>query len=271
MKTGAYKATTKDGKTVYRSKISYRGKSVSLGTYETEEEANGAYYEAKKLYADDMISIDEVFLGDRLRERMQSTFLPSDKVVSIINHRDHNIYIKTPIYIRNGYISYYMRDGKELKFDMDELFYYSSHRILKRGNSLYVNDFGMQYRILDRYGIHHNSVSGVDYTFVNGDELDFRSANIVVVNPYFGVRKKEELTARPYYETKIHLNGDFIVGRYSSQIKAAIAYNKACDYAREHGFLKEFAQNYVDEISPREYAEIYYDIQLPENFIRFFE
>lgn len=271
MKTGAYQATTKDGKTVFRSKISYRGKSVSLGTYETEVEANGAYVEAKKLYQDESISIDEVFLGDRLREKIKSAYLPSDKVVSIINHRDHNIYIKTPIYIRNGYISYFMRDGKELKFDMDELFYYSSHRILKRGNSLYVNDFGMQYRILDRYGIHHNSVSGVDYTFVNGDELDFRSANVVVVNPYFGVRKKEVLAAKPYYETKIHLNGDYIVGRFKDEVRAAIAYNKAADYAKEHGFDKDFPQNYVDEVSPREYAEIYYEIKLSENFVDFFK
>ena len=271
MKAGAYRATTKDGKVVYRSKISYHGKSVSLGTYDTEDEANGAYTEAQKLYTNLNLTIDEVFLGDKVRAGHKGRFLPSDKVVSILNHRDHDIYIKTPIYIRNGYISYFMRDGSELKFDMDELFYYSSHRILKRGESLYVNDFGMQYRILDRYGIHINSVSGKDYTFVNGDSLDFRSANVIVVNPYFGVHKKEEVEGKPYFEAKIHLNGDYIIGRYKTQVKAAIAYNKACDYAKENGLDREFIQNYIDEISPREYADIYTEIKLPQSFLSFFE
>ncbi len=267
---GVYEAKTKDGMTVYRSKISYNGKSVSLGTYETMEGANGAYNEAKKLYFDESLNIDEVFLGDSIREGHKGRFLPSDKVVSILNHRDHNIYIKTPIYIRTGYISYYLKDGREMKFDMDELFYYSSHRILKRGESLYVNDFGMQYRILDRYGIHHNSVSGVDYTFVNGDELDFRSANVIVINRFFGVHRKEEITGKPYYETKIHINGDYIIGRYKSDVRAAIAYNKAADYAKEHGLDKEFPQNYVDDISPREYADVYLDLKLPKKFLEFF-
>ena len=246
---GVYEAKTKDGMSVYRSKISYNGKSVSLGTYETMEGANGAYNEAKKLYFDESLNIDEVFLGDSIREGHKGRFLPSDKVVSILNHRDHNIYIKTPIYIRTGYISYYLRDGREMKFDMDELFYYSSHRILKRGESLYVN---------------------VDYTFVNGDELDFRSANVIVINRFFGVHRKEEIAGKPYYETKIHINGDYIIGRYKSDVRAAIAYNKAADYAKEHGLDKEFPQNYVDDISPREYADVYLELKLPKKFLEFF-
>ena len=45
-----------------------------------------------------------------------------------------------------------------LKFDIDDLFYYSSHKILKRQGHLYVNDYGMQITILNRYGIKNYGV-----------------------------------------------------------------------------------------------------------------
>ena len=272
---GAYLWKDKSGKIWYRSKISHKGVSVSLGSFATEEEANAACEEARMLYESD-ISIDRVVLSDRQRKAhrdengRRDCFLPGSKVVSIINHRDHHIYIKTPIYIRSSYFSYYLDDGTELKFDMDELFFYSSHRILKRGGCLYVNDLGMQIRLLDRYGIHNFSVAGRDYEFVDKDPCNMMSANILVINPYFGVQKKK---AGPtyYYECSIHLNGDYLIGRFNDVVTAATAYNKAVDYARDHGMKKQFPENYIDGLSPRKYAEIYTSVELPDNFKSFFE
>ena len=63
------------------------------------------------------------------------------------------MYIPTPIYLRKNYFSYYLSIHRELKFDIDDLFYYSSHRILTRQGHLYVNHYGMQLTLLGRYGI----------------------------------------------------------------------------------------------------------------------
>lgn len=68
------------------------------------------------------------------------------------------MYIKTPIYLRKNYFSYYLDISHELKFDIDDLFYYSEHRILKRQGHLYVNDYGMQVTLLNRYGIQPHAV-----------------------------------------------------------------------------------------------------------------
>jgi ATP-dependent Clp protease adapter protein ClpS len=272
---GAYLWKDKSGKIWYRSKISHKGVSVSLGSFKSKSEAGAAFEEAARLYDSD-ISIDRVLLSDGQRKAhrdengFRDCFLSGSKVVSIINHRDHNIYIKTPIYIRSTYFSYYLGDGTELKFDMDELFFYSSHRILKRGGSLYINDFGMQVRLLDRYGIHSFSVAGRDYEFQDGDPCNLRSANILVINPYFGVQKKKAGSIY-YYECSIHLNGDYLIGRFKDEVTAATAYNKAVDYARDHGMKKQFTENYIEGLSPRRYADIYTSVELPQNFISFFE
>lgn len=70
-----------------------------------------------------------------------------------MNFRDNGVYIKTPIYLRRNYFEYFLSPTLILKFDIDDLFYYSSHRIQKRGGHLFVSDYGMQYNILSRYGI----------------------------------------------------------------------------------------------------------------------
>lgn len=297
---GAYFHRKKDGTVCYRSKISYRGKSISLGTFCAEKEAAEAYRTAELLYSDKNMTVEKLSLArfvipmteiesesntkSNLKSKMKSKHdasilsvkktvyspLPADKVVSILNHRDNGIYIKTPIYLRKGYFSYYLKDGTELKFDTDDLFYFSSHRILNRGGSLYVNDFGTQYRIVGRYGIHNFSVPGRDYLFANGDETDFRSSNIVIRNPYFGVFQKKE-NGTLTFETRIHINGDYIVGIYNSPEMAAIAYNKAADYAISHGFNKKFPQNFVESVTASQYATVYTDIRLSKNYTNYFE
>ena len=262
MMQGVYTATKKDGSTYYRVSITYNKKHVSIGSYENESDAHSAYLEAKMLYEDTSITL--------LNYQSKTKLLSNDKIITILNHRDHKMYIKTPIYLRGNYFSYFLDYKTELKFDNDDLFYYSSHRILKRQGHLYVNDYGMQYSILDRYGIKAFAVSGKDYTFANGDSLDFRYSNVIVINKYHGVSKIDyQDTTR--FLCKIHLNGDFIIGRFRSEEKAAVAYNKAVDFARDHGFEKDFIENYVLEYTAKEYADVYTDISLPDKYIKYIE
>ena len=262
MAQGVYPATHKDGSLYFRTKISYRGKHVSLGSFDTEDEARGAYAEAALLYQTPEIGI--------LNFQPEIHHLSVDKAITILNHRDHGMYFKTPIYLRTGYFSYFLSGVGELKFDNDDLFYYSSHRILVHNGHLYVNDYGMQYGILSRYGIKNFAVAGKDYTFANGDTLDFRYANIIVINKYHGVHRVlyHDLVR---HETKIHINGDYLIGRFATDALAAVAYNKAADAAIDAGVKKNFIQNYVVEYTAADYAAAYDKIRLPEKYLRYLE
>jgi hypothetical protein len=62
-----------------------------------------------------------------------------------------------------------------------------------------------------------------------------------------------------------------LIGRFKDEVTAATAYNKAVDYARDHGMKKQFTENYIEGLSPRRYADIYTSVELPQNFISFFE
>jgi hypothetical protein len=101
---------------------------------------------------------------------------------------------------------------------------------------------------------------------VNGDESDFRYSNIEVINPYFGVSR---ITVRGQYRyrVRIHLNGNYTVGTYRSETHAAIAYNKAADLAKKAGIEKDFPQNYIEELSGREYADIYTAIKIAPKYL----
>lgn len=262
MKKGAYMSKKKDGTVYYRSNISYKGRHISLGSYSCEDDASSAYFAAKNIYADSDITL--------LNLSENHAPLDYDKAISIINHRDNGIYIKTPIYLRKGYFSYFLKGIGELKFDNDDLFYYSSHRILVHDGHLYVNDFGMQYGILARFGIKNYAVAGRDYTFANGDDRDFRYQNVIVINKYHGVYKKES-DGFDSHHVKIHINGDFFIGEYENDAIAAVAYNKAADAAHDAGIKKNFPQNYVVEFSPEEYANVYRSITLPRKYLLYLE
>ena len=92
--------------------------------------------------------------------------------------------------------------------------------------------------------------------FVNGDNSDFRYSNIVIVNRYHGVLQFLK-NGLPRYRVVIHINGNYQIGSYSSEEKAAIAYNKAIDILRNKGVTNNFLSNYVEDIAPSRYAEIY--------------
>lgn len=124
-----------------------------------------------------------------------------------------------------------------LTFDVDDLFYFSDKSIMKRGNHLFVAEYGMQTNILSRYGIRDHAVPGRDYYFSNGNPYDFRYGNVNIVNRYYGVQKIIK-KGQPRYKTVIHINGNFVVGTYKTEEEAAIAYNKAVHCLKKNGCKK---------------------------------
>lgn len=250
---GVYKALKKDGTMYYRSSITYQNKHISLGSYPDEKEAHEAYKEAYNLLKDSSYRIDSY--------NEELYFLSFQKWVVLINFRDNKIYIKNPIYIMKHFFFYYINKDIFFRFDADDLFYYSTHKIMKRGGHLFVSDYGMQVNILSRYGIKNYGVAGRDYRFVNGDSTDYRYSNIEIINKYNGVTKIIT-KGLPVYLAKIHVNGDIIIGRYSTEVEAAIAYNKAVHLLRSKGINKNYSTNYIDETDEIEYAKIYHQVKV---------
>lgn len=261
MLAGVYIANKKDNSIYYRSSITYKGKHISLGSYATEEEAHQAYLYALKLL-DSMIAIDDALLSPKI--------LSFEKIVMLINFRDNRMYISTPIYLRKNYFSYYLAADRELKFDIDDLFYYSSHKILQRQGHLYVNDYGMQITLLTRYGVKSHAVVERDYRFVNGDANDFRYSNIEVINPYFGVMRFVK-NGMFRYRVRIHINGNHTIGTYRDLTRAAIAYNKAVDLAHQAGITKKYPENYIEDLSAKDYAEIYTKVRISGKYLEYLQ
>lgn len=160
MSTGVYQTSKKDGSLYYRASLTYHAKHISLGSSSDAAIAHAIYREAMDILSSPAITPENY--TSRIRH------LSFEKAISLLNFRDHGMYIKTPIYLQKGFFSYYLEADYDLKFDNDDLFYYSSHKIMRRGNHLFVNDYGMQYNIAQRYGIKNYGVAGRDYVFVNG-------------------------------------------------------------------------------------------------------
>ncbi len=258
MLPGVYKARKKDGTIYYRSSITYSGKHISLGSFPTEQKASKAYQ-----IADSLLRKNELSLEDY---RKQRDLLSFSKWVSLVNFRDNGMYIKTPIYLEKRFFHYYFSIDDYLTFDIDDLFYYSTRTISRRGGHLFVADYGMQVNILSRYGIKNFAVADRDYRFVNGNNKDFRYENIEIINRFHGVQKKEK-NSQQYYETKIHINGDYIVGRYQTEIEAAIAYNKAASILITKGYEKEYPVNFIEEFNTKEYRTLYKDIRISQKIM----
>ena len=258
MATGVYEAIKKDGTHYYRANIHFRAKHISLGSFATFEEANVVYLQARALLDDADATLPEAF---SCYEK-----IPFDKTVTLLNFRDNGMYLGTPIYLQSQhFFVYYLSPELELKFDNDDLFYYSSHRILQRGGHLYTNDYGMQVSLLSRYGIKNYAVMGTDYEFVNGDCHDFRYENIRNINPYYGVSRLNE-NGRISYQTRIHINGNYQIGIYTSETDAAIAYNKAVDLAKSAGIDRNYPTNYIAGLSASNYADIYTRIKVSKAY-----
>lgn len=250
---GAYRAVKKNGDIYYRSSVTCRGKHISLGSFDCEDKASAAYYRALELFTG-----EHIFSPDNYCDDMLFSFA---KYVSLLNFRDSGIYIRNPIYLRKTYFEYYYSAHDVYLFDIDDLFYYSEHKIMKRGGHLFVADYGMQVTILSRYGIRSHAVPGKDYIFINGNSHDMRYENIHIINPYHGVRQITT-DSETFYQTSIHIHGTYSVGHYATDIEAAIAYNKAIDLLVSLGCPITYQQNYIESVTGREYADIYNRINI---------
>lgn len=259
MLPGVFAANKKDGTLYYRASLTYKSKHISLGSFSTEKEAYNAYLNGSQIVN------SSISIADYDEENFVLGF---DKFVSLINFRDNKIYIKTPIYLKNRYFLYYLSKDCIFKFDIDDLFYYSNHKIMKRNGYLFVSDYGMQTNILYRYGIKHHAVAGRDYIFSNGDNQDYRYGNIEIINRYNGVTKIIDKGSEKF-RVKIHIIGDYIVGEYNTEIEAAIAYNKAIDTLKEKGININYTENYIDDITSKKYHELYEDIKISKSIRRF--
>lgn len=71
------------------------------------------------------------------------------------------------------------------------------------------------------------------------------------------------------YTVRIHIRGNYIVGRYATDIEAAIAYNKAIDILHSKGVTSNFTPNYVEAITPRRYAEIYSTLDIAPGILNY--
>lgn len=262
MLPGVYLSSKKNGEIYYRASVTYRGKHISLGSYPCEESANKAYLLALKILTDYSVTKIEGYPED--------CSLSFHKWVVLINYRDNLIYFKNPIYLKKRYFLYYLDINTCLRFDAEDLFYYAHHKIMKRGGHLFVSDYGMQVNILSRYGIKNYAVAGKDYLFVNGDHHDYSYQNIEIVNPYHGVTKviKKGITL---YIAKIHINGDYLIGKYRSEAEAAIAYNKAVLILRNNGLIRNYPQNYIEGINEITYASIFQKLRISKKLMLYAE
>lgn len=245
---GVYTTLKKNGTISYRSSITYQGKHISLGSYQTEEDAHTAYCEAQSILYSEQL--------EGIQYKPEDSVLSFNKYIILYNFKTTGFYFKTPIILQDNYFLYYLTPEHVLKFDVDDLFYYSTHTISKRGGHLFVSDYGMQVNILSRYGIKNFAVPDRDYRFINGDPTDFRYKNIEVINKYYGVQKllKNGLFI---YESIIHINGNFKIGTYQTEAEAAIAYNKAVDILQKKGIQKNYMTNFVTEVDEINYASLY--------------
>lgn len=258
---GVFCATKKDGSLYYRASLTYRSRHISLGSFDSESKAHEAYLDGCRILHDTCVTIHS-YDG--------TSALAFSKWVSLLNFRDNGIYIATPIYIYKKFFEYYLSPDHILKFDLDELFFYSSHKIMKRGGHLFVADYGMQINVASRYGIKNYGVEGRDYRFVNGDPNDYRYENIEILNRYHGViriRHKHKET----FQARIHVRSTLLIGRYESEIHAAIAYNKAIDILKKAGVKKQYVPNYIENLSPALYADIYNSLTISDTILSYEE
>lgn len=255
MLPGVYQAQKKNGEPYWRASLTHKGKHISLGSYESEELATLAYTEASELLRGSRTS-EGVLDHDQ-----DTAALGFAKWVAIVNLRDNGMYCNGPIYLQYRYFEYYLDKATVLRFSADDLFYYTHHNIQRKGGYLFVADYGMQVSILSRYGVRSFAVKNRDYYFKNGDETDFRAGNIVVVNRYFGVRS-QTVKGRTVYTTRIHVNGDLVVGHYETENEAAIAYNKAADMVNAAGVDIEYTRNYIENLSPTQYRLLYDSVKV---------
>ncbi len=254
---GIFSAVKKDGSVYYRASITYKNKHISLGSKDSEPQARRLYNEAGRILHSGL-SLDDYII---------TSALSFQTWVVLINYRDNGVYFKNPIYLKKNFFLYYISESLVLKFDKDDLFYYSEHAIQVRGGHFFCEDYGSQVNLKSRYGIRPFAVEGRDYRFLNGDNSDFRYENIEIINPYYGV-EKDEKKFPVSYRAKINVKGRYSLGSFADAETAAIAVNKAIDLLSRTGLRKKGTRsNFIENLSASRYADIYSSIELPKNFM----
>ncbi|MDO5382663.1 MAG: hypothetical protein Q4F06_08120 [Eubacteriales bacterium] len=266
MPAGVYKTRKKDGSPYYRVSFTYKNKHITLGGFDDENVAASVYITAREIVSDSAKYYIDPDTHTSSYNNCNQNF-PFNKFITLINFRDNDIYIKTPIYLCKNCFLYFLAPNNTLIFSTDDLFYYSNHTIMTRGGYYFVNDYGMQTSILSRYGIRNHSVKGRDYIFKNNDEHDFRYENVLVINHFNGVTQIEK-KGRTMYQSKIHINGDFIIGTYPTENEAAIAYNKVIDML-SGVVTTQYADNYIENISSISYASIYNNVKISKKLLNY--
>ncbi len=229
----------------YKVYLLHQSKKIYLGLYSTKELAENALHEATCVMEN---PIDVT--------HYTCSFISYKKFISLCNFRDRHVYIKNPIYIYDNYFCYYLSQDVVLTFDMKDLFFFSTYKVCKRGNYLYMQDSITQQSILTRFGIPPHSVYGVDYQFKNGCMYDFRRDNLEIINSYKGVTRRQ-IKDKLIYVAKIFVHQNIIIGHYTSELEAAIAYNKAIDILLEKGIQRDYIKNSIPYLTLSEYNEIY--------------
>ncbi len=255
---GVYETSLKDGTPSYRASITWQKKHISLGSFPEEKAAHAAYLLAFSVLSEK---------SRKILDYRNTLPLSFEKWVVLINLRDNGLYFATPVYLMKSYFLYYLEPELELKFDMEDLFYYASHKIMRRGNHLFVADYGMQVTLFSRYGIKNYAVPGKDYRFINGDPFDFRYENIEILNTYHGVSLIRK-NGKAVYRARIHLRSYYLIGYYDSAVEAAVAYNKAVDIVKERYPEKNYELNYIADLKASEYADLYKRVKISDK-IRF--
>ena len=96
MKPGVYQATRKNGEIYYRGNVTYNGRHISIGSFDTEAECNSAYREAWQILKDEGITL--------LTYQNHIKYLPFEKCITLINFRDNKMYIKIAVHNFNMFI-----------------------------------------------------------------------------------------------------------------------------------------------------------------------
>ncbi|ONI41596.1 hypothetical protein AN640_07890 [Candidatus Epulonipiscium fishelsonii] len=240
-----------NGKLYYQVNFFYKSKKIYLGRYSSIADAQITINEATDI-VETMCSIKQA----------KYTLLSFNKVVILINLRDNGTYFKNPIYLYEDYFGYYISSDIELLFDLIHLFFFATYKIYKRGNLFYTQHTFTQSSILNRLGIVPSSRINIDYKFKNNNPFDFRSDNLEVLKRYYGVSAIEK-GEKTLYQARISKPNTIIIGIFESEIKAAIAYNKAVDYLKSVGMQYKLNSNVIFYITKKEYDIIYDEIELP--------
>jgi hypothetical protein len=66
----------------------------------------------------------------------------------------------------------------------------------------------------------------------------------------------------PVYVAKILINGNYIIGKYRTEIEAAIAYNKTGELLVNAGIINTYQPNYIENLSSIQYASIHSSVKI---------